>query len=221
MRRVLVLRPEPAATATVERAREMGLEATAVPLFRIKPVPWTAPDAREFDALLLTSANAARHGGEELKKLDVLPVYAVGAATARAARDAHFRIAAFGNEGVDRLLESIPPGLRLLHLCGEHRKMPSVMRQEITPIVAYRATEISEPELSDASGGIALIHSPRAGRRFAQLIEDRGDIAIAAISRAAAEAVGSGWGTVVTADEPNDDALLALTASLCNNPSTE
>src|SRR4029453_13765075 len=128
---------------------------------------------------------------------------------------------AFGNEGVDRLLESIPPGLRLLHLCGEHRKMPSVMRQEITPIVAYRATEISEPELSDAAGGIALIHSPRAGRGFAQVIEDRGDIAIAAISRAAAEAVGSGWGTVETADEPNDDALLALTASLCNNPSTE
>lgn len=221
MRRVLVLRPEPAATATVERAREMGLEATSVPLFWIKAVPWTAPDAREFDALLLTSANAARHGGEELKKLHALPVYAVGAASAQTARDAHFRIAAFGNEGVDKLLESIPPGLRLLHLCGEHRKIPYVTRQEITPIVAYRASEIPEPELDDAFGGIALIHSPRAGRRFAELIEDRGDIAIAAISRAAAVAVGSGWETVAMADEPNDDALLALAASLCNNPPTE
>ena len=221
MTRVLVLRPEPGATATVQRAREIGLEATAVPLFRIKPVPWTAPDAREFDALLLTSANAARHGGEELKKLQVLPVYAVGAATARAALDAHLKIAAFGNEGVDRLLESIPTGLRLLHLCGEHRKMPSTMRQEITPVVAFRAIEIPEPEMSDATGGIALIHSPRAGRRFAELIEDRGDTAIAAISRAAAEAVGSGWKTVETAEQATDDALLALAASLCNNRSTE
>ncbi len=215
------MRPEPAATATVERAHEMGLEATAVPLFKTEPAPWIAPDVRGFDALLLTSANAAWHGGEELQKLHALPVYAVGAATAQAARDGDFKIAASGNGGVDRLLEFIPPGFKLLHLCGEHRKMPSAMRQEITPIIVYRAIEISEPELGDASGCLALIHSPRAGRRFAELIEDRGDIAIAAISAAAAEAVGSGWEIVATTDEPSDDALLALAASLCNNPSTE
>ena len=33
MKRVLVLRPEPGASATVERARALGLDAVAVPLF--------------------------------------------------------------------------------------------------------------------------------------------------------------------------------------------
>jgi uroporphyrinogen-III synthase len=63
-----------------------------------------------------------------------------------------------------------------------------------------------------------LIHSPRAGRRSAELVPpaDKGSIAIAAISREAAEATGPGWATVAAADEPNDEALLALTERLCN-----
>jgi uroporphyrinogen-III synthase len=63
------------------------------------------------------------------------------------------------------------------------------------------------------------MHSRRAGRRFAELIEDRGSIAIAAISSAAAEAVGSGWETVESADQPTEEALLALAARLCNTSS--
>jgi uroporphyrinogen-III synthase len=39
-----------------------------------------------------------------------------------------------------------------------------------------------------------------------------------AISQAAADAVGAGWKSVTIAAEPNDDALLALAASLCNKP---
>jgi uroporphyrinogen-III synthase len=64
---------------------------------------------------------------------------------------------------------------------------------------------------------VALIHSPRAGRRFTELVEDRSSISIAAISPAAAEAVGGGWKLVASAEHPTDDALLALAARLCNN----
>ena len=71
------------------------------------------------------------------------------------------------------------------------------------------------------AGSVALVHSPRAGRRFAELVGDRGSIAIAAISPAAAEAVGEGWQAVAAAEEPGDDALLALAARLCNNPPPE
>jgi uroporphyrinogen-III synthase len=46
-------------------------------------------------------------------------------------------------------------------------------------------------------------------------------IAIAAISRAAADAAGEGWKSVAVADEPSDDALLALAARLCNNSPPE
>ena len=86
MKRVLVLRPEPGASATVKRAKERGLDALAIPLFEVRPVDWDVPDAGSFDGLLLTSANAVRHSGEQLKELRGLPVHAVGAATAAAAR---------------------------------------------------------------------------------------------------------------------------------------
>ena len=129
MRRLIVLRPEPGASATVERARALGLDAVAIPLFRIEPIAWTAPDAGQFEGLLLTSANAVRHGGDQLEHLRGLPVYAVGEATAEVARAAGFDIASQGEAGVDRLLGSIEPDLKLLHLAGESRREPAGPRQ--------------------------------------------------------------------------------------------
>lgn len=218
MRRLLVLRPEPGATATVERARKRGLEAFAVPLFEIEPVEWDAPDPAGFDGLLLTSANAVRLSGEKLKALRVLPVYAVGEATAEAARQAGFSIAAVGEADVERLLGSIDHNLRLVHPCGEDRRMPAAPDQQITPVTVYRAKPVEAPELRHMEGAVALIHSPRAARRFAELIGNRGSISIAAISAAAAEAAGDGWETVEIAAASNGDALLALAARLCNKP---
>ena len=218
MTRVLVLRPEPGASATVERARERGLDAAAMPLFRVEPVEWRAPEAASFDGLLLTSANAVRHGGEQLQSLRGLKVYAVGEATAEAARDAGFDIAATGDAGVDRLLGSIQDEFRLLHLCGADRREPQDARQAITPLIVYRSEPIETPDLSVASRSLALVHSPRAGARLAELVDDRASIAIAAISGAAADAVGAGWTSIDIADRPTDDALLALAARLCNNP---
>ena len=218
MRRLLVLRPEPGASATVERARRVGLDAAAVPLFEVEPLGWEAPEAASFDGLLVTSANAIRLGGEELQKLLGLEVYAVGTATADAAREAGFDVASTGDAGVDRLLGSIEQDLKLLHVCGQHRREPRDVRQEITALPVYHASAIDNPDLSTASGAVALIHSPRGGRRFAELVRDRSTIAVAAISPEAGEAVGSGWQSVHAAEQPTDDALLALAASLCNKP---
>ena len=214
MTKVLVLRPQPGASATVERAQQRGLDAVAIPLFEIEPVSWEIPDAAAFDGLLLTSANAVRIAGEQLESLRGLPAYAVGEATAEAAREAGFDIAATGDSGVDRLLDSIDPNLKLLHLSGQERRDPENARQTITPLIVYRAVPI-EAELPDS--GVALIHSPRAGRRLAELAINRGNIAIASISAAAAEAVGDGWLEVEAAEQPNDNALLALAERLCNN----
>ena len=219
MTRLLVLRPEPGASATLARAREMGLEALAVPLFTIEAVRWEAPEPGGFDGLLLTSANPVRCGGEQLQRLRGLEAFAVGEATAAAAREAGFGIAATGEADVDRLLDSVGLDLRLLHLCGEDRRTPEDARQSITQIVVYRSREIERPDLPPTACSVALVHSPRAGRRFAELVGERGEVAIAAISEAAAEAAGRGWKSVDVADRPSDDALLALAARLCNNPS--
>ena len=60
MRRVLVLRPEPGASATIAKARAMGLEPIAVPLFTIEPVEWAAPDPTGFDGLCFGGCGTLR-----------------------------------------------------------------------------------------------------------------------------------------------------------------
>jgi len=218
MRRIIVLRPEPGASETVARARQLGLDAIAIPLFGIEPIDWTAPDSSEFDGLFLTSANALRHGGAQLQGLQGLPVYAVGEATAGAAERAGFNVVQAGSGGIEELVAEIPGELRLLHLCGEDRKTTSANRHAITQIVVYRAKPIDSPPLAAIQGALALIHSPRAGRRLAELVHSRSSIRVAALSRAAAQAAGPGWEAIEAADQPTDEALLALAARLCKNP---
>ena len=223
MRRLVVLRPEPGASATVERAAALGIEAVAMPLFKVEPVAWAVPDARDFDALLVTSANAVRHGGAGLERLLQLPAYAVGEATADAARAAGLAVAATGDGGVEELLDRVPAGLRLLHLCGEHRTMTDTSRP-IAAVAVYRSIELPPPGgLERIEGQAVAVHSPRAGRRLAQLAShatiDRSAIRIAAISDAAKAAAGDGWECCEAAAQPDETALLALAARLCDNRS--
>ncbi len=216
-----MLRPEPGATATCAAASKLGLQPLAIPLFAIEPVTWTAPDAAAFDALLLTSANALRQGGGELDKVRALPVHAVGEATAAEAQAHGFTLSFTGGGGVDELLAAIDPDLRLLHLCGEQWREPAAPRQSITHLPVYRAAELPLADVSPIPGAVVAVHSPRAAARLAELAAlsdiDISATALAAISREAARAAGSGWQQVMTADEPDDGALLALAARLCNS----
>jgi uroporphyrinogen-III synthase len=217
MRRLIVLRPEPGASETVRRAEAMELDAAALPLFVIEPIGWSVPEPGAFDAILLTSANAVRQSGDGLNLLRSLPTHAVGEATAAAARAAGLNVATTGSQGVEQLLDGLPSGLRLLHLCGEHRRLPSRVRQSIISVAVYRSQAVRPPNLASISDQVAAVHSPRAGARLAGLVggEARSTIRLAAISRAAAEAAGNGWECVEIAAAPNDTELLALAARLC------
>ena len=193
----------------------MGMAVLAIPLFEIVPVPWSAPDPNEFDAIVLTSANAVRHGGAELERLKRLPVLAVGSATAAAARDAGFSVTAIGAGGARDM--GLPTEERLLHLAGRDHVASGAARV----ITVYEAQPIARPAGLDAIGKcVVAIHSPRAGRRLDELVGQRSQIAIAAISTAAAEACGPGWRRVHAAHQPNDAALLALAARLCESPAS-
>jgi uroporphyrinogen-III synthase len=218
MRRLFILRPEPGASASAERARRSGLDPVVAPLFRIVAVDWEAPDPSEFDALLLTSANAVRCAGEQLSTLRRLPVHAVGEATAAEARESGLTIASTGEAGAEELLRLIPPNSRLLHLCGAQRRVPEDAPESITPLVVYRAQALPRPATLDGlQGQVAAVHSPRAAARLSDLADGnvRGTVRIAAISRAAAAAAGHGWEQVEAAGEPSEAALLALAARLC------
>ena len=210
MRPLLILRPEPGASATVAKAEALGLTVRRHPLFAPEALAWSLPQG-PFDALLLTSANAVRLAG----RLPDLPVHAVGEATASAAREAGLTVMTTGDGGVEALLGRLPPGLALLHLTGEERILPPAPSQRITSVTIYRMVELPLPEPEVLEGAVALVHSPAAGRRLAEVGPLRERVRVAAISSAAALACGSGWACCEAAEEPSDRALLSLAAKLC------
>lgn len=192
-----------------------------MPLFEVRPVAWHAPDPTAFDMLLLTSANALRHGGPELGRLRLLPVAAVGEATAAAARELGFRVELVGHAGVAALMQTLPPTLRLLHLAGHERSEIADAVHRIDVVNVYEATSIDPPNDLRvlAAGAVVALHSPRAASRLAALTEkhgiDRSTIALVAFSPAVAVAAGDGWERIAVAERPSDSALLALAAELC------
>lgn len=212
MKPLVILRPEPGASRTAAAAEALGLAARKVPLFAIAPVEWTAPDPKDFDALVFTSANAVRHAGAQLARLTTLPVYAVGEATAALAAETGFKIATVGDGGARQM--QLPQGQRLLHLAGrDHLPIAGAVTMKV-----YEALPTEHPAGIDTLDDcVVAVHSARAGARLAELIAERSRTAIAALSPAAAAASGDGWLTVQAAAEPSDAALLALAARLCKS----
>lgn len=222
---VLILRPEPGASETARRARDLGLSARVASLFAVAPLEWEAPEPADFDAILFTSGHAAREGGTALGAFVHLPCYAVGEASAAAARKAGFRRVRTGpSDGEAALALMAVDGVRkLFHPCG--RDFMPVGHPSIAidrrPVYASNAIPRLPEEAADALRGHALVllHSPRAAAIFGSLTDQAGlarhGVALAAISAAAAEAAGSGWREVSIAAQPRDEALLELAAKLC------
>ena len=213
MKKLLLLRPEPGLSASADRARSLGIEVICCPLFRVEPSCWDVPDPADYDGLLLTSANAVRHAGPGLDQLKKLPVHAVGKATAEAAHGAGLQVETIGSGNVADLLKALPSTLCLLHLAGEDFRMPGDAK--VDRRIVYRAAAIASPELPPLDGMVVAVHSPRAGARLAELAGNRGGAMVAAISREAADACGTGWEGVEVAGRPDDNSLLALAAMLC------
>jgi uroporphyrinogen-III synthase len=223
-RPLLVLRPEPGASATALVARAMGRQVVVAPLFKIRPLAWTMPTRRPW-ALLMTSANAARFGGNALTDLMDLPVYAVGEATAAAARQVGFsRIVTGDGDATQIVARAAADGMTyLLHLAGREHRAGAHRGVTIERRILYAADPVSAlPEAARAAlpDVVALLHSPRAATLFARLVASRGvgpaGIRIAAISEATHAAAGTGWQADAIAAAPTDAALLAAAAPLCD-----
>lgn len=211
-RPVLVLRPQPGGDATAARARALGLEPIVVPLFRIVPRAWDWTDGAE--ALLVTSANAARAMGDVTSDISV---YAVGEATAAALRAQGFKQLRIGSAGVAALVaQAAEDGVRrILHLAGEDRTTfdPGPIRIETQTVYAAEP-QAPGPEFAAAlkRRAVALLHSARGARRFVELAGP--GRSVAALSPAVL-AAGGPWLTSTVAERPTDDALLAAAARLC------
>ena len=211
--KLLVLRPEPGASETAARAREIGLDPVVAPLFGIEPVEAGSIDPGCFDAVLLTSANGARNAPPGLTGL---PCFAVGESTAAAARAAGFADLRVGPaDGSAAAAMIAAAGLRrAIHLCGRDHLAIEAPGVALERRIVYAAEPLAAGPFEGPA--VAMVHSARAGRRFAGLVRDRSSIRIAAMSPSVAEAAGTGWACVAAARAPRDQALLELAAKLCN-----
>ena len=220
---ILILRPEDGALETRKRVEALGLKAVVDPLFEVRPIDWQVPPANDFDAIMLTSANAVRYAGDGLEIFTSLPAYVVGEATAAAARNAGMQVVHIGNKGAQKLANDMA-----------HRKVTKALRlvgRNYTPVETDIILEnrtvyetIPRPmgkraKVALSQGCVVLLHSTRAATilcsQVDQLNIDRVNIQLVAISQSTAKAAGLGWKSINVAEKPTDDALLSAASALC------
>lgn len=181
--KIWITRTQPGADATAERVRAMGHDAVIAPLLAVRPVTDAEIDLRGVAALAFTSANGVRAFAEQCGERD-LRVFAVGAATAQAARAAGFKTVLSADGDVEALAEGIASRRNQLHgavlhpgaaepagdLAGALEKHGVEARR----VILY---ETGPVKLSDAEAealvhaDAALLHSPRAAKVLAQVLK--------------------------------------------------
>lgn len=183
MARVWVTRTRPGAEATAQRLRRLGHTALVQPLLAAEPVGTGPIDLSGVAALAFTSGQAVAAFAARAPQRH-LPVFTVGAATARGAGAAGFtRIEALGGDVAAMaplLAARMGEGL-VLHLAaaqpagdlaGELARRGVRVRTE----VLYRTVPRRPPDRFLAQLGdidVALIHSARAGAALAQVLRQR------------------------------------------------
>ena len=214
---IIAIRPEPGLSATVAAGETLGLAIEGYPLSHAEPLDWNAPDPQRFDALLIGSANAFRHGGAQLSRYSQLPVHAVSAATAAAATEAGFTVASIGEGGLQHVLDALNPPCWLLRLSGEERldlRLPTEITMTERAVYRIAHRPIASELVDRLAGALVLLHSAAAAGHFSSEIDriglSRDTVALAALGPRILEAAGDGWRAAHAAPRPSDTALLAM-----------
>ncbi|MCR5874045.1 uroporphyrinogen-III synthase [Phenylobacterium sp. J426] len=181
--KIWITRAQPGADATAERVRALGHDAVVAPLLAVRILPNVEVDLTGVAALAFTSANGVRAFADACGERS-LRVFAVGAATAQAARVAGFRSVLSADGDVEALAEGI--GIRrgeikgaVLHpgaaepagdLAGALEKHGVEARRLVlyeTAPVSLAAEQVEALLSCDA----ALLHSPRAAQVLAKVLK--------------------------------------------------
>ena len=174
IRRVWVTRAEPGAARTADRLTALGFTPIVAPLLTLAPLPGAlhaAPDPAAVAALALTSPNGVEAFAPLAPRFRDRPVFAVGDATAEAARAAGFvdvRSASGDIHALARLIAAeAPPGPLLAPGAREPAgDLPALLPDRPVhrlPVYAAFETHAPAPEPFDA----VMLHSPRAARALA------------------------------------------------------
>lgn len=183
-RRIWITRTQPGADATAERVRALGHEAVIAPLLRVRTIPDVPVDLDRVVALAFTSANGVRAFAEACGERG-LTVFAVGAATARAAKSAGFKSVLSADGDVEALAERIAARraeLRgvVLHPgaaepAGDLAGALEAHGVEARRLILYETAPVDADEATLTALGrsdTVLLHSPRAAEVLAGLLRD-------------------------------------------------
>lgn len=215
IRTVWITRARPGAERTAERLAGLGFDPVVAPLLAIRPLD-VRPDLTGVRALAFTS----RNGVEAFATLSPdrsRSVFAVGDATAEAARDAGFgdvRSAAGDLQALAALIRTTGSGLSVLHPAAAEPAgdLAALVGDgaRVTTLAVYEAmeTEAAAPEVWDA----VLIHSPRAARALTVRVSPeaaRGRLAVAISPAAVAPLAVLSFAEIRIAEAPTETSLLA------------
>lgn len=234
MAHVLVTRPAPAADRSAARFRAAGHQVYVAPLLAFAPLdpdPGLLPPAEELAAIAATSARGIEAAAPLLSRAHyALPLYAVGKATARAARVAGFAQTHAADGDLTALAAAltaaVPAGGVVLHLAGRDRSgdlggllAPSGLACRLVELYAMEPVgHLPDAVRAALSAGTDPVIAPVYSRRSAQALADalaawadRPPFRFLAISAEAGEPLAD-LGPVEVARTPDEAGLLALLA---------
>lgn len=229
-RPVLVTRAEPGATQTCQRLTALGYHAVNAATAHIAPTPGT-PDWAGVRAIIVTSPNGAARLGALGAPAD-LTVFAVGPASADAARAAGHETVLTGSGDAAGLLElilSAPDPGRLLHVRGRDQAFDLVdalrtVGRDAHSHVAYEARAVDRLPAAALEalgpGAVVLVHSLLGAERFAVLAAAAGRLSllararILAISEAACAPLRHTGAGATIAGRPDEAGMIEVLRSL-------
>ena len=228
----LVTRPLADSQGLAEALEARGFAPLIEPMLTINFLDAPPPERIAYQGVLATSANGVRALARLVPWRD-LPIWAVGDASAREARDLGFVTVRSASGDVAALADLVADSADrtkgpLLHvaasrLAGDLAGALASRGFSVEKAVLYQAepAETLSPALiaalDDARLAVALFFSPRTAATFVRLAQKRGlgeslrPIKALALSAAVAQTLSPlPWRTIKLAERPDQAALLAL-----------
>ena len=231
---ILVMRPFPDNEATAALLRQAGYDVLLSPGLRFEPVAVRDEPEASYDAVIVTSANALRgiEGQPLLERLRPTKVFAVGDATAQAARAFGFRDVESASGDAVALCELVEKRLRgsgrICYLAGADISRDlgtdlGARGHDVTTLTIYRMTpllQFSETVMTAfATGEVeAVLHySRRSAQSFVSAVKSAGlEISALALPQCCiSDAVATvlreaGASRVLAAASPDENAIFEV-----------
>ncbi len=232
MAKILLTRPRAASEKLAETLKGLGFDCVIEPLLTIEPLNSTAPDMKNIQAVMITSANALdvlAEQGADIAELFHLPCFCVGLRTAEKAQDFGFtNIHAGGSDGIElaQLITATHQGHSVLHIAGKDtdRKAQTELEKFGFQVIFWPVYEaIAATELTDKTAqllkrqgvDVVLVFSVRTAQTLATLVKQQGvevacdRISAIGLSDAVTEALRPlPWRRIMSANEPTETAVI-------------